>query len=290
MPNTSPVPTDDPRFENRLRALALAAPTQLHVRGDLPSLACAVAIVGTRAADDDGLAFTSRLAGELAQAGVVVVSGGARGIDSAAHRGALSVGGRTVAVLASGLDAPYPPENAPLFEAIVQGRGALVSELPDGVAPHPGQFLRRNRLVAAAVQAVVVVQAPARSGALATARWAQRLGKTLFCVPHAPWDPRGEGCLALLVQGARVCAGARDVLKVAAPGALLPGLLLDPPCLPDLPSAERAVLAALGRTAAHVDDLAVRSGVPIARLQHALCVLMLAGAAVDRGGGRWSRT
>ncbi|MCB9614286.1 MAG: DNA-protecting protein DprA [Sandaracinus sp.] len=165
-------------------------PERLFVAGDLPGAGLSVAIVGTRAADPEPLRFAHRLAFDLTRAGVLVVSGGALGIDAAAHRGALDAGGPTVAVLASGLRRAYPPEHVSLFEQIAE-QGALLCEYED-VKPHRGRFLERNRLVAAMCDAVVVVQAPDRSGALNTAATARTLGRLVFAVPAAPWDLRAR--------------------------------------------------------------------------------------------------
>ncbi|MFW6023278.1 MAG: DNA-processing protein DprA, partial [Myxococcota bacterium] len=205
----------EPRWPRELGDLRDPPPV-LHVAGDPPPWPRAVAIVGTRRADDDALEFTHRLAGELARAGCTVLSGGARGIDAAAHEGALEQGGCTVAVLATGLQRAYPPQNAGLLAEVAR-RGALVSETAD-CEPHRGRFLGRNRLIAALARVVVVVQAPYKSGALSTAAHARRLGRPLLAVPASPWDIRGEGSLALLAQGAGICTRAPDVLSVAAFG------------------------------------------------------------------------
>jgi DNA processing protein len=273
-----------------------APPERLFVVGSMPE-ARAVAIVGTRAADPEQLAFTRRLAAELAGAGIVVVSGGALGIDAAAHRGALDVDGITVAVLASSLVHAYPPEHVALFEQIAE-RGALLCEHED-VPAQRGRFLQRNRLVAAMTDATVVVQAPVQSGALSTAAIARQLGRHVLAVPSAPWDLRSAGSTALLAAGARVCRGARDVLDA---------LELAPP-EPRPTRARRSrprevheqaptvvalhfegdaahLHAALTATPAHRDELALRTGLDVPRLQRALLELLLAGAATEHPDGR----
>ena len=186
-------------------------PQRLIIAGELPSLERAVAIVGTRAADEEAVDFTRQLARSLGASGCAIVSGGALGIDAAAHRGALEQGAPTVAVLATGLRSAYPREHARLF-ARIASRGALVSEF-DHAPARPGYFLKRNRIVAALAKVVVVVQAPLRSGALSTARWAVRLKRPVFAVPGSPWDIRAAGCLSLLGLGARPCASATDILS-----------------------------------------------------------------------------
>src|SRR5690606_22400838 len=148
-----------------------------------------VAIVGTRTPDPEAAELARDLAYELGQAGCVVLSGGARGIDAAAHEGALDAGSPTVAVLATGLASAYPPTHGALFGRIAN-RGALLTESDDEAAPQAYRFLRRNALLAALAKVVVVVQAPIRSGALSTAAHARRLGRDLLAVPWAPFDVR----------------------------------------------------------------------------------------------------
>lgn len=268
------------------------APSRLFVAGALPALDRAVAIVGTRAADDDALDFAHDLAADLGRAGCVIVSGGARGIDAAAHEGALAVGAPTLAVLATGFGRPYPPEHRDLFTRIARA-GALVSEHED-VQPHGGRFLQRNRLVAALATVVVVAQAPLRSGAMSTAAWAGRLEKPVLAVPYAPWDPRGAGCLALLARGSRVCTRARDVLSVAAPepGGLVPRAGDDTENgndYADLDADGRRTLHAVGGRTRHVDEIARRAAIPVQRVQRALLTLLLLGLIEERGVGRYAR-
>jgi DNA processing protein len=267
-------------------------PALLRIRGVLPELRGAVAIVGTRYASDDALDFTHALARALAAQGRTVVSGGARGIDAAAHRGALEAGGSTVCVLPSGFSPPYPPEHATLFAA-VSSRGALVSERPDGVPKGP-LFLLRNRLIAALTEVTVVVQAPLRSGALSTAAHARALGRPVLAVPHPPWDPRGAGCLTLLRGSALICTSAADVLSVPAPGAV--ALAPAPPDdvrkafdVEHLDDDSRAVWRALQRRAQHADNLAARLRLPIMSVHQALTQLLLLGLAVERAPGRYAR-
>jgi len=193
------------------------APARLWAVGTLPRRP-AVAIVGTRRADRDALGFARRLARELAERGVGILSGGAEGVDAAARRGALEGEGLTWVVQAAPLDRPYPGKHRRLFGEILERGGGWLSETPPGSPAYPSRFLARNRIVAALADAVVVVQAPARSGALSTARRARELGRPLLATPHAPWDPRGEGCLRLLRKGARLCASADDVAEALGLG------------------------------------------------------------------------
>jgi DNA processing protein len=267
------------------------APERLRIAGRLPDLDRAVAIVGTRAAETEALDFAYDLAGDLSRAGCPIVSGGARGIDAAAHEGALAAGGTTVAFLATGLRVPYPPEHRDLFARIV-ANGAIVSEHGDDTPPRAGRFLERNRLIAALARAVVVVQAPARSGALSTAAWAARLERAVFVVPQAPWEPRGAGCLALLARGAAVCTRARDVLSVAAPEprGTVPGPVRkseNTKDSSDLDADGRRVLDAIGARARYVDEVVRRSAIPVDRVQRALLGLLLLGEIEERGPGRY---
>ena len=180
-------------------------------RGDADLLAQrAVALVGGRNATANGQRIAETLAAELAAAGVIVVSGLARGIDTAAHLGALP-DGRTVAVVAGGLDCPYPPENTDLQRRIAEA-GAVVAEAPLGTAPQSRHFPRRNRIIAGLALGVVVVEAAPRSGSLITARLAQEAGRELFAVPGSPLDPRARGANDLLRQGAHLTETAADVL------------------------------------------------------------------------------
>ncbi len=268
-------------------------PLWLRVAGMLPRSGPAVAIVGTRHADEDAVRFARQLAGDLCAAGVTVISGGAYGIDAAAHAGALEASGRTVAVLATGLAEAYPPRHGPLFGRIAE-IGALVTEAMDDQRPFPGLFLARNRLIAALAETVVVVQAPGRSGALSTAYWAKRLGRMLLAVPAAPWESRGEGCLRLLRQGAKVCTSARDVLSVRSPEADTDHATsreekenaLD---LAGLDEDERSVLGMLGHRPRYPDEIARNSGIAASRVQRALLTLMLQGMAEERGDGRYAK-
>ena len=273
----------------------------MRVRGALPDLTGAIAVVGTRFADDDALALARQLGRDLATASRVVISGGALGIDAAAHRGALDAGGATVAVLATGFAPPYPPRNRALFDAIERS-GALLTEAPDGAPPDRWTFLRRNRLVAALAETVVVVQAPVRSGALSTAAVARKLERPVLSVPYAPWDVRGAGCLQLLRRGARICTSVRDVLSVPARAAgTAPESAVDEGSnmgarpvetafdVSQLDEQSRAVLRALGARPMHADNLARTLGVPIMRVQHALLELLVLGLATEPSPGRYAR-
>lgn len=266
---------------------------RLRVAGELPTRA-GVAIVGTRHADPEGCAFARRLAAELVEAGHWVVSGGALGIDAQAHLGALEAGGVTAAVLATGLSRAYPARHAGLFTELAQ-RGALVTEAEDDGAPLRGLFLARNRLIAALSWAVVVVQAPLPSGALSTAAWAKRLKIPVLAVPGPPWDPRAEGCSALLRSGALICTCARDVLSLRPPETrpVSPATSIEAEksCNhPQMDAEARRVVEALGRRATHPDELAARLRLPAARVQAALLEGELSGELIRTPEGRYHRS
>lgn len=187
-------------------------PPVLFVRGSLrpDEGAASVTVVGSRAASPRGSSLARSLSRDLAASGATIVSGLARGIDSAAHRGALDAGGRTIAVLGSGLDRIYPRENESLVGAIAE-RGAVVSEFPLGTAPAPGNFPRRNRVLAGWSRAVVVVEAARRSGALVTARVALEEGRDVLAVPGHPADAASAGTNQLIFDGAPLVRDAADV-------------------------------------------------------------------------------
>lgn len=199
----------DPGFPALLRAIPDPPPV-LYVRGVLDE-AASVAVVGSRRATPYGLAAAERLAFDLAQEGVTIVSGLARGIDSAAHKAALGGGGRTVAVLGCGADVTYPPEHRRLALAVA-ARGALVSEFPPGTPPLPGHFPRRNRLISGLALGVVVVEGAGDSGALVTVDYALDQGREVFAVPGSIFSPRSAAPHRLLRQGACMVESAGDIL------------------------------------------------------------------------------
>nr|WP_256515644.1 DNA-processing protein DprA [Alsobacter ponti] len=210
----------------RLLAATDTAPPLIAVRGEAGVLGrpC-VAMVGSRNASAGGLALAGRLARELSEAGVVVVSGLARGVDASAHRGALERG--TVAVLAGGHDRLYPPENAALLDALLE-TGCAVAEMPMGWTPRGRDFPRRNRIVSGLSHAVIVIEAARKSGSLITARFALEQGREVLAVPGSPLDPRAEGANSLIRQGATLVTCAEDVLEALEP-ALRGGPAPSPP-------------------------------------------------------------
>ncbi|MEZ0353544.1 DNA-processing protein DprA [Mycobacterium sp. pR1184] len=247
----------------------------------------AAAVVGTRAATAYGEQVTADLASGLAERDVAVVSGGAYGIDGAAHRAALACDGITAAVLAGGIDVPYPAGHSALLHRIAS-RGLLFSEYPPGLRPARHRFLTRNRLVAAAAGAVVVVEAGLRSGAANTAAWAGALGRVVAAVPGPVTSSASAGCHALLRNGAELVTRADDIVElVGSIGELAfeegrPATALD-----GLGEAERQVYEALpGRGAATVDEIAVSSGLMPEQVLGPLAILEVAGLA-ERDCGQW---
>ena len=254
-------------------------PAELRVRGTLGDQR-RVAVVGTRRPDPYGEEVARELARDLARAGISVVSGGALGIDGVAHAAALEAGGHTVAVLGTGVDVLHPATHRPLFERMLAAGGALVSELPDGTPGFRSNFPRRNRIVSGMSEAVIVVRAGARSGALITADWARAQGVPVFAVPGDVRDPLSAGPHALLRAGARVATEARDVLGAlgidAAPALQLP--------LPALGGEEGALLAALGRRPRHADELARSARLASGAALAGLLTLELQGLCEQRPG------
>jgi DNA processing protein len=247
----------------------------------------AAAVVGTRAATSYGEQVAADLAAGLAEQDVAVVSGGAYGIDGAAHRAALAVEGVTVAVLAGGLDIPYPAGHSGLLHRI-GSNGLLVTEYPPGVRPARYRFLTRNRLVAAFGGAAVVVEAGLRSGAANTAAWARVLGRVVGAVPGPVTSSASTGCHALLRAGAEVVTRAEDIVElVGHVGELAPEQPRPTTPLDGLSDAERQVYEALpGRGVATVDEIAVAAAVEPARVLAPLAMLEIAGLA-ERQDGRW---
>ncbi|RWM72576.1 MULTISPECIES: DNA-processing protein DprA [Mesorhizobium] len=254
----------------------------------------AVAIVGARNASLAGIKMARTLAAELGRDGFGIVSGLARGIDTAAHQASLASG--TIGVLAGGLDLPYPPENAALCNEIAERGGAIISEMPFGWQPRAQDFPRRNRLVAGAALGLVVVEAALRSGSLISARLAGEMGRLVFAVPGSPLDPRAAGANALLKDGATLVTEASDITGAIAPlvGALAlrTASLEEPPDFSATPPPgedDRArVIEALGPTPVAVDEIIRHTGLHPAQVFMVLLELDLAGRLERHAGGNVS--
>jgi DNA processing protein len=247
----------------------------------------AAAIVGTRAATSYGELVATDLADGLVEHDVAVISGGAYGIDGAAHRAALAAEGVTVAVLAGGLDIPYPAGHSALLHRI-GGDGLLVTEYPPGVRPARHRFLTRNRLVAAFAGAAIVVEAGLRSGAANTAAWARALGRVVGAVPGPVTSSASTGCHALLREGAEVVTRAADIVElVGRIGELAPEQPHPATPLDGLSDEERRGYEALpGRGIASVDEIAIAAALEPARVLAPLAMLEIAGLA-ERHDGCW---
>jgi DNA processing protein len=290
----------DARYPSRLAEVP-DAPATLHVRGALVDAdALAVAIVGSRRATPYGLEVAETLAADLAARGVTIVSGLARGIDAAAHRGALRVGGRTLAVLGSGIDVIYPPENRRLAAEIAE-RGALLSQFAPGTPPLPQNFPTRNQVIAALSLAVVVVEAAEKSGSLITARLAAELGREVLAVPGRITAPESRGANRLIQDGAHVAMGWEDVVgvlperwktRVTATAGI--GRAGDAPAtgrgaLEGEPSGYRSILELLGEDPLDIDHVIERSGLGAGRVSAALLELELEGRVRQIEGKRFVR-
>jgi len=266
----------DESYPALLREIA-DPPGVLFVRGQiLPQDGLAVAIVGTRHATPYGLRQAERLAGGLARAGLTIVSGLARGIDAAAHRGALAAGGRTIAVLGSGVLNVYPSEHESLANDVIAS-GAVVSESPPLAAPLAGSFPQRNRLISGLGLGVIIVEAGLRSGALITARLAGEQGRDVFAVPGRVDMRTSQGCHRLLRDGAKLVETADDVLEELGPlvGSTpsQDGRAVRHPAELMLNELEQQVLDAIDTDATAVDQIIAQTGLPVPRVLSALSVL-----------------
>lgn len=205
------VSVNDPEYPDSLRQI-YDPPRIIYVKGQLEVLSdLMIAVVGARKASRYGLTVAGEIAGELAENGLTIVSGMARGVDSAAHQGALKQKGKTVAVLGCGVDVVYPKENKKLMEEIIYN-GAIVSEFPPGTSPQPGNFPQRNRIISGLSKGVLIIEAAERSGSLITADFALEQGRDVFAVPGQVTEPANRGAHRLIKQGAKLVENARDIL------------------------------------------------------------------------------
>ncbi len=274
----------DAAYPSRLRTI-YDPPSSLYVRGDIATAeAPAVAIVGARRPTAYGVAVAQQLARELAGCGVTVISGLARGIDAAAHRGALDAGGLTIAVLGCGPDVVYPSEHRRLMDEII-GHGAVVSEFEPGAPPRPAQFPQRNRIISGLSLGIVVVEGRENSGALITADAALEQGREVFAVPGRISDPTSRAPNRLLQQGARLVARVDDILdELHLPARGRP--VIQAPVLDEV---ETVVLARLDLTPVHLDRLVLQCGLPVASVSRALVTLECRGLVAALPGARYAR-
>ena len=277
---------DDPRYPARLKAINDPPPV-LYIRGELrPEDDYGVAVVGTRSISNYGREAARTLAGDLAKAGVTVISGLARGIDAVAHRAALEAGGRSIAVLGSGVDVIYPWENKQLAMDLIQ-RGALISEYPLGTQPEASNFPPRNRIVSGLSRGVVVVEAGEVSGALITARFAADQGRDVFAVPGSIFARNSTGVNRLIRDGAIPVMSINDILEalnLTQVEAHVEAQML----LPTDPT-EAQLFEQLADDPVHADEISRTTGLPIATVTGTLALMELKGLVHSAGGMTYVR-
>ena len=277
---------EDGRYPERLRQIDDPPPV-LYVRGELrPADDWAVAIVGTRRASNYGREAARMLAADLARAGVTIISGLARGIDGQAHRAAMEAGGRTIAVLGSGVDVIYPWENRSLAEEIV-GHGALVSEYALGTPPEANNFPPRNRIISGLSRGVIVVEAGEQSGALITADFAAEQGRDVFAVPGSIFQRGSQGTNRLIRDGAQPVLSANDILE--ALNLKTVAQHIEAQMLLPTDATEALLFERLSEEPVHVDEIGRAVGLPIATVSSTLTLMELKGLARQVGGMNFVR-
>ncbi len=271
-----------PEYPRLLRDIADPPPV-LYVKGEIDSGDdLSVAVVGTRRATAYGKQAAKHLAGDLARSGLTVVSGLARGIDGVAHQAALDAGGRTLAVMGSGLDVVYPPEHRALLGRVLES-GAALSECPLGAKPDARNFPRRNRLLSGLSRATLVIEAPEDSGVMSTVKSALEQNREVLCVPGSIYSPNSGAPNRLIKEGAKLVMSAEDVLeelniRAVAPPEPLPGLSPAPDS-----EEEARLLEALAHEPRHIDELSRAAGVPIVQATSALALMEMKGSALQVG-------
>jgi DNA processing protein len=283
------LPFDHLDYPNRLRHTH-KRPEQIWVEGDLTERKVHVAIVGAREATPLGLKYAQELAHDVAKAGGVVVSGGAIGIDAAAHEGALEANGVTWAVLPTGHDHPFPENHGELFTRIAASRGATLSQYPPETKTLRAQFHPRNRVLVALSDVVVIVQAGLISGTRNTAKWARELKRPLWAVTTAPWiEERGfngfEGCFLEIARGAQPLWSTERFLKRVGLAPLGPALSSPPPRTNEN---ENKVLECMGAREVHVDEIVLTTGLSVGQVVTALLTMALEDVVVE-ASERWYR-
>ncbi len=264
-------------------------PPVLYYRGTLQAQdETTVAIVGTRRATSYGREVTTRVASDLASAGVTIVSGLAKGIDGYAHRASLDAGGRTIAVLASGVDIIYPPEHRQLAERIEES-GALLSDYPPGTKPDAPNFPARNRIISGLSVATIVVEAPARSGALITVGFAADQGRDVYAVPGSILSHASEGTNKLLRQGATILTSAADLLEDLRLAPIPPGEQAAQIAFP-ITDEERAIYALVTAEPQHIDELAYSASLTISQASALMTMLELKGLVANAGAQHFVAT
>jgi DNA processing protein len=285
----------------RLRDLP-EPPERLFLHGILPTSPC-IGVVGTREPTAGALTFAENLSRALAAHGVAIVSGGAKGIDAAAHRGALAASGTTLVVAGSSLDYPFPAAHRGLYAEIIARGGGYLSRFEVDVPARRHHFLDRNGILVALCDALVMVEAPLKSGARNAASWARQLQRACFVVPSAPWNEQGRGCVLELQLGARALGDPKEIIDwLAERRSTERG---SEPSLPPVPTpagstpplaagageddVKGAVLAALTAGARYADDVADALGLALPQVNHALLLLVLSGDVHQGAGGALTR-
>lgn len=302
--NNHLIPLDSRHYPSNLREIP-DPPPLLYITGDTDVLSAPqVAMVGSRNPSAGGRDNAKHFAAELATRGLCITSGMASGIDAAAHHGALSVDGLSIAVTGTGLDRVYPASNRELAHQLA-AQGALISELPIGTPPRPHHFPRRNRIISALSCGVLVVEATVRSGSLITARLAAEQGREVLAIPGSIHNPMARGCHALIRQGAKLVETAEDVLEELASQIDTSGLLakssqpssgttVEHPSTPEAPAGPEAdadyahLIECIGHDPVSVDTLIERSGFSSAALSSMLLMLELTAKVHKVSGGRYS--
>ncbi len=272
---------NDPAYPPRLKE-TYEPPPLLYARGSLiPEDEWAIAVVGTRRASVYGRQVTEEIAADLARNKITVISGLAKGVDSAAHRAALEAGGRTLAVAGCGLDMVYPSDHVTLARQIME-HGVLISEFPLGTRPKPEHFPQRNRIMSGMSLGVLVVEAGETSGALITARWALEQDREVFAVPGSIFSPHSRGANRLIQEGAKLVRNCADILEEL--NLTMAVQQLEMKEIVPTTDTEAQVLRYLSKEATHIDDLCRHSGLPIAAVSSTLTMLELKGLAKQAEG------
>lgn len=285
---------DDARYPANLRQLPDAPPVLLVRGGLVPEDKFSIAIVGSRRATSYGLQLARHFASDLAARGLTVVSGGARGVDTLSHRGALDGGGRTIAFLGCGVDVPYPADNRKLFAEIAEGRGAVVSEFPIGTKPEPWRFPARNRLISGMSLGVLVIESPIDSGSMITAREAGDQGRDVFAIPGPIGAGKNAGCHKLIQDGAKLVESVEDILcELGVLSQRSPDvsgdLFATPAPVPNLPPEQRQILDMLTLQPRHMDGMIGESGLTVPQVSGILTLLEMKGLARRLPGNAFVR-
>lgn len=261
-------------------------PKKLFIRGKLPAKRVkTVAIVGTRKPSTYGREIATKIASECAKNGIVVVSGLALGIDSIAHRAAIDSGGKTIAILANGVDKIYPRSHEDLGQKILQTNGAILSEYPNNTPARPWQFLARNRIVSGLADAVVIIEAASRSGTLSTANHALDQGKEIFAVPGNITSPLSAGCNQLIKNGANPLTSVEDLLDFLIPDRFEKQTQL----FKGDTREENVILEFLSKNGTTSSDVIIKqTKLSASEFNQAITMLELKGLALNNGGEKWS--